>query len=152
MSGDRFPGRRPRPRSGGALAGLALALATGLAAGLAATLALAASPAAAEEILFKCYFDGVCDPDRMSCGPAGLDLRFRIDTETNAVEALGGTPTSTHSLVIGDRALTIVEAPVSGGASTTTIPTTGGWAVHSVNGFDGATLAPKQYFGQCAAL
>ncbi len=248
-------------------------------------LAVAApAPATSAEILFKCDFDGVCDPDRMSCGPAGLELRFRVDTGTNTVRPVGGppgggggafgsnrngpvgafggapggavgalggsrngtggafggnpggavgtlggnhngtggasggpvgafggnvngpggasggapggpvgafggspggpvgafggspggavgalggsrngtvgtlggspggSPTSRYSLVIGDRALTIIETPISGGTTTTTIPIGGGWAVHSVNGFNGAIIAPKQYFGQCAAM
>ena len=116
-------------------------------------LALAfAAPAAADEILFKCWFDGICDPDRMTCEGAGLDVRFRVDPATGAVEALGGEATSAYSLILGDRALTILEVPFSGGTTTTTIPTGGGWAVHSVNGFNGAEIAPKQYFGQCAAI
>ncbi len=115
-------------------------------------LALAATPAAAEEILFKCFFDGVCDPDRSTCEAAELDIRFKVDTETNAVERLGGEPTSSYSLILGDRAVTLLEVPISGGTATTTIPTGGGWSVHSDNGFNGADIAPKQYFGECAAM
>ena len=122
---------------------------------IAAALALvviAPVPVAAEEILFKCFFDGMCDPDRMKCEAAGLDVRFKVDTEINTVERLGGEPTSTFSLVLGDRALTVLEIPFSGGTTTTTIPTGGGWAVHSENGFNGADIAPKQYFGECTGI
>ena len=114
---------------------------------------LAAAPAAsAEEILFKCFFDGVCDPDRSKCEASELDVRFKVDAETNAVERLGGEPTSAYSLILGDRALTVLEIPFSGGTATTTIPTGGGWSVHSDNGFNGADIAPKQYFGECVAM
>ena len=118
----------------------------------AVALLLTPAPASAEEILFKCFFDGVCDPDRMTCEASGLDVRFKVDTETNAVEQLGGEPTSAFSLILGDRALTVLEVPFSGGTVTTTIPTGGGWAVHSDNGFNGADIAPKQYFGECTGV
>ncbi len=118
----------------------------------AVALLLAPAPATAEEILFKCFFDGVCDPDRMKCEASGLDIRFKVDIETNAVEPLGGEPTSAYSLILGDRALTVLEVPFSGGTATTTIPTGGGWSVHSVNGFNGADIAPKQYFGECTGV
>ena len=113
---------------------------------------LLAAPLAAEEILFKCFFDGVCDPDRMKCEASELDVRFKVDTETNEVEQLGGEVTSAYSLILGDRALTVLEVPFSGGTVTTTIPTGGGWSVHSVNGFNGADIAPKQYFGECTGV
>ena len=113
---------------------------------------LAPLPAAAEEVLFRCWFDGVCDPDRGACDAAELDLRFKVDTETNAVTRLGGTLTSAYSLILGDRSLTMLEVPISGGTATTTVEIGGGWAVHSDNGFDGAALAPKQYFGECQVM
>ncbi len=118
----------------------------------AALLAAAPAPLAADEILYRCFFDGVCDPDRSKCEGAALDIRFRVDTATGAVERLGGDATSRYSLILGDRALTMLEIPVSGGTATTTVPTGGGWSVHSDNGFNGADIAPKQYFGECTGL
>lgn len=115
-------------------------------------LLLAPAPLVAEEILFRCFFDGVCDPDRMKCEAAGLDIRFKVDTETNTVDRLAGEPTSAFSLILGDRALTVLEVPISGGTVTTTIPMDGGWSVHSDNGFNGAEIAPKQYFGECTGV
>ncbi|MCI2398329.1 hypothetical protein [Aliiroseovarius subalbicans] len=120
--------------------------------GLAVALGLASGAAQAEEILFKCLFDGVCDPDRSKCESADLDLRFKVDTEANTVTRLGGNTTSRFSLILGDRALTMLEVPISGGTATTTVLMDGGWAVHSDNGFEGANLSPKQFFGECQAL
>ncbi len=125
--------------------------AAGAGAALMLGLTLAPAPLAAEELLFKCYFDWVCDPNR-TCTDADLDLRFKVDTETNEVERLGGNPTSTFSLLLGDRGLTMLEVPISGGASTTTVQISNGWAVHSDNGFSGADLAPKQYLGECVTM
>ena len=116
-----------------------------------ASLSLAPSPAAAEEVLFKCYFDWVCDPNR-KCIDAGLDLRFKVDVEANTVVRLGGEATSSFSLILGDRGLTMLETPISGGTATTTVQISNGWAVHSDHGFDGPDMAPMQYLGDCQTM
>jgi hypothetical protein len=113
--------------------------------------AVAPAPALAEEITFKCYFDWVCDPNR-KCQDAGEDIRFKVDVENNAVTRLGGNEMSQFSLILGDRALTILEITISGGTTTTTIKVSNGEAVHSVNGIEGNTLTPFQYLGECVNL
>lgn len=124
-----------------------------MARGLLMVMACAAMPslASADSFVFRCYFDWVCDPNR-SCTDAGKDIRFRIDPETNAVERLGGNDLSDFSLILGDRAVTILETPISGGATTTTILNADGSAVHSENAIDGRVLAPMQYLGTCVAV
>lgn len=127
----------------------ALGLATSLAIGLAA--GIAPAPAVAEEVFFKCHFDWDCDPNR-KCTDADLNLGFHVDTETNSVSKVGGDPTSTFSLILGDRGVTILETMLSGGTATTTVSIMGGDAVHSTQPFDGMDLAPHQYLGECVTL
>ena len=117
----------------------------------AALAVLLALPAQAEEVIFRCYFDWVCDPNR-KCQDAGEDIRFRVNLETNGVERLGGNALSKFDLLLGDRALTVLERPVSGGIATTTIMLSGGDAVHSENLIDGRVLSPMQYLGQCTPV
>ena len=88
-----------------------------------AALALAvlfAPPVAAEEVIFRCWFDWMCDPNTR-CADAAEDIRFRVDVEANTVTRLGGNALSQFDLLFGDRALTVLERPVSGGTATTTI-------------------------------
>lgn len=122
-----------------------------LGAALALTMGAAPAPVAAEEVLFKCYFDWVCDPNR-KCIDADLDLRFKVDIDNNTVTRLGGNETSSFSLILGDRGVTMLETPISGGPSMTTVQISNGWAVHSDHGFDGADMAPMQYLGECTTL
>ncbi len=114
---------------------------------IAAALAFA-MPAQAEEVLFKCTFDWRCDPNR-KCDDAWLDLRYKVDVETSAVTRLAGDPLTEASLILGDRALTILEAPVSGGTATTTVMLTDGEAVHTDHAIEGVTLSPMIYLGEC---
>lgn len=114
-----------------------------------ALLAVLAAPVSAEEVIVKCFFDYVCDPNR-KCDNATLDLRFRLDSDTNAVERIGGNGTSEFSLILGDRAITVLEQPITGGANTTTILTETGDSVHSANRIDGRALEPRQYVGLCS--
>jgi len=109
------------------------------------------APAAAEKVIFKCHFDWVCDPNR-ACADAGLDVRFRVNLETNAVERLGGDALTGAGLILGDRAITILETPVSGGAATTTVMITDGEAARSENLVEGVTLTPMQYLGECITI
>ncbi len=113
-------------------------------------LALAPAQLAAEEILFRCWFDWVCDPNTR-CDHAGEDIRFRVDSETNTVSRIGGNELSAFSLILGDRALTVLETPISGGTTTTTIMIDTGNAVHSENAVSGRDLSPRQYLGECIA-
>ncbi|PSL19425.1 hypothetical protein [Shimia abyssi] len=113
-----------------------------------ALLALAPLAAQAEEHIFRCYFDWVCDPNT-KCNHAGEDIRFKINIETNAVSRIAGNPLSDFDLIIGDRAITVLERPISGGTTTTTILTDNGDAVHSENAVDGRSLVPRQYLGNC---
>lgn len=108
----------------------------------------AIGPAQAGELFFKCQFDWVCDPNR-SCGDAALDLRFAVDEETQAARRVGGSDTSVFSVILGDRAVTLLEVPISGGVSVTTVTTRDGAAVHSENALQGTTLEPRQYIGFC---
>ncbi len=119
---------------------LVLALAAGI-----------APPVQAEEVIFRCFFDWMCDPNR-KCIDAGEDIRFRVDLETSTVERIGGNDLSQFDLILGDRALTILERPISGGTATTTIMVSGGDAVHSENLIDGRLLSPRQYLGQCTPV
>jgi hypothetical protein len=112
------------------------------------SLTLLATPASAESVLFKCFFDWSCDPNR-KCQNAGLDVRFRVDTDTNGVTRLGGDPLVTPSMIFGDRAITILEEPISGGLATTTIMLNSGEAVRSENLITGRLLTPMQYLGSC---
>ncbi|WP_068111542.1 hypothetical protein [Tropicimonas marinistellae] len=118
----------------------------------AAGLAVCAAPALAEEvILFKCFFDWKCDPNR-ACGDAALDRRIKHFTETNAVELLGGDPLSRMAVQIGDRSVSFLEMQISGAVDVTTVKITNGEAVHSTHRIDGMTLTPEQYLGECVAL
>jgi len=106
----------------------------------------------AREIILKCYFDWVCDPNR-KCQDAGENIRFRVNVAENTVSRIGGDPLSKFMLVPGDRALTILERPISGGVSTTTMMLTGGGdAVHSENAVTVRTLTPMQYLGTCTGV
>ncbi|MDJ0993985.1 MAG: hypothetical protein QNI90_10450 [Dinoroseobacter sp.] len=107
-----------------------------------------AQPAQAEEFIFRCFFDWVCDPNR-TCQDAGEDIRFRVNPETNAVARIGGNDLSSFTLLIGDRAVTVLEQTISGGTTTTTIMTEDGFAVHSENAITGQLLTPMQYLGTC---
>ncbi len=109
---------------------------------------LLAQPVQAEEFVFRCFFDWACDPNR-TCQDAAQDVRFRVDPETNAVSRIGGNDLSAYSLLIGDRAVTILEQTISGGTSTTTIMTEDGFSVHSENLVTGQLLTPMQYLGTC---
>jgi len=107
-----------------------------------------AGPAQADEIIFRCVFDWVCDPNR-TCQDAGEDIRFRVNTETNEVVRIGGNELSRFTLLIGDRSVTVLEQQNSGATTTTTILTEGGFAVHSENTITGQLLTPLQYLGSC---
>ena len=112
---------------------------------------LSASPAQAESVIFKCVFDWSCDINR-SCQDAMLDVRFRTDVETTSAERLGGDPTVALEVILGDRALTFLERPISGGAATTTVMIDNGDAVRSENLVTGRLLTPMQYLGSCMTL
>ena len=113
---------------------------------------ITAAPAVqAEEVIFKCWFDWSCDPNR-TCQDAGLDIRFRVDADTNAVSRIGGDPLIVMSLIFGDRAVTILEQPISGGLATTTVMISNGNAVRSENLVTGRDLTPMQYLGTCQTL
>ena len=114
-------------------------------------LALAPAPGSAEEMLFRCYFDWMCDPNR-TYQDAGLDIRYRLDTETNQATRIGHSGPGRIDAVIGDRAVTFVETPISGGLSTTTVLLGSGDAVHSTHAIDGVTMTPLQYLGNCVAM
>lgn len=111
-------------------------------------MAMLSTPVMADEILFKCYFDWGCDPNT-KCSDADLDIRFKLDTETNEVTRVGGNQLSTFSTLIGDRAVTFLEIPISGGTTTTTISTQNGLAVHSEHTIEGIDISPRQYLGEC---
>ena len=112
------------------------------------SLLLAATPAHAEQVLFICYFDWVCDPNT-KCTEADADIRFRVDIDANTVERIGGNSLSQFRLLLGDRALAILEQTISGGVTTTSIMVDSGDAVHSENSIKGTTLSPRQYLGRC---
>ncbi|MCA0873397.1 hypothetical protein LCL97_21405 [Seohaeicola saemankumensis] len=118
---------------------------------LIATTSLTTLPARAEQVVFRCFFDWVCDPNT-KCDHAGEDIRFRVDLETNSVERIGGNRLSEFNLLLGDRAITVLERPVSGGTVTTTLMLDGGDAVHSENLISGRELAARQYLGECTAF
>jgi hypothetical protein len=119
-------------------------------AGIAASVLLSALPAQAQaqDMLFRCTFDWVCDPNR-KCQDAQLDIRFKLNSETNQASRIGATGPGTTNVIIGDRAATFVETPISGGVSTTTVKLSDGEAVHSSHAIDGTTLSPMQYLGNC---
>ena len=108
--------------------------------------------AQAETIGFRCSFDGVCNPDATTCGAADLGMFYKLDTETSAVERVGSDGLSKLSAVYGDRAVSFVEIPISGGVSTTTILLDSGVAVYSSHAVEGVLLEPRQYFGTCAVF
>lgn len=108
-------------------------------------------PVQAEELVLKCWFDWVCDPNR-KCQDAGEDIRFKVDTEANSVSRIGGNPLSRFELVLGDRALTVLERPISGGVMTTTMMLGSGTAVHSENAVTGRELTPRQFVGECVGV
>ena len=120
----------------------------GLAAAFVLLLVMAAAPVRAEEVIFRCIFDWVCDPNR-TCSDVAEDIRFRIDLEASTVERIGGNPLSAFQLLLGDRALTVLELPISGGTTSTTIMVDSGDAVHSANHIEGRILEPRQYVGRC---
>ncbi|TCL09430.1 hypothetical protein BXY66_1477 [Shimia isoporae] len=115
---------------------------------VASLLGLMAAPVHADQFIYRCWFDWGCDPNT-KCDHAGEDVRFRVETETNVVERIGGNPLSVFELVLGDRAVTILERPISGGTTTTTIMLDSGEAVHSENAVSGRDLAPRQFVGEC---
>ncbi|MDU8926912.1 hypothetical protein RXV86_05910 [Alisedimentitalea sp. MJ-SS2] len=113
-----------------------------------------ALPAQAEEVVIKCYFDWSCDINR-KCQDADIDVRFRADAETGTVKRIGGGAMSQLDeleLILGDRAITILEKPISGGAATTTLMISNGDAVRSENLITGIRLTPMQYLGQCQTV
>lgn len=118
---------------------------------LTAIIPLTALPAQAEQVVFRCFFDWVCDPNT-KCDHAGEDIRFRVDLEANTVERIGGNPLSAFDLLLGDRAITFLERPISGGTVTTTVMIDGGDAVHSENLITGRDLTARQYLGNCTAF
>ena len=89
---------------------------------------------------------------KLVCQDAGLDARFKVDLETNDVSRIGGNALSQFSLILGDRAITILETPISGGTATTTVKISDGEAVHSENLITGNTLTPMQYLGECVTF
>ena len=115
------------------------------------TMAATTPPARAEQLVVRCFFDWVCDPNR-KCVDAGEDVRFRVDTEAQTVSRIGGNDLSTFELLIGDRALSVLEKPISGGTVTTTFLLDSGSAVHSENLITGRDLTPRQFLGECNAL
>lgn len=115
-----------------------------------AAVAVCTGPAAAEDVVFRCAFDWVCDPNTR-CDHAAKDIRFRVDVAAGTVSRLGGNNLSDFELLLGDRAITVLERPVSGGAVTTTIMLADGTAVHSENLVTGRELTPMQYVGNCFA-
>ena len=118
---------------------------------LAASLVLA-SPVAAEEVIFRCYFDWMCDPNR-KCSDAELDVRYKVDLETEAAERIGMKSDLVElDMIFGDRAITILEKPISGGLTSTTLMINDGAAVRSENEVKGRDLAPFQYLGQCISM
>lgn len=110
---------------------------------------IVAGPVSAQEMFFKCYFDWVCDPNR-SCQQADLDIRYKVDLDSQTAERLGGNELSDFQIILGDRAVSFLEIPISGGVSTTTVSTMNGDAVHSENAISGIRLEPMQYIGQCS--
>lgn len=112
---------------------------------------VAALPVSAEEVILKCYFDWGCDPNR-KCDHADLDIRFRANMETNTVEPVGRKGLSEYELIFGDRAITVLERPISGGVNSLTFLITGGHAVYSRNHIAGIDLEPAQYLGECVPL
>lgn len=113
---------------------------------------LFASPLAAEEIIFRCYFDWVCDPNR-KCDHADMDVRYKVDLDTEAAERIGMNSDLVElEMIFGDRAITIMEKPISGGLTSTTLMINDGTAVRSENEVKGRDLAPFQYLGQCISM
>lgn len=104
-----------------------------------------------EEVVFRCFFDWSCDPNR-KCQNANLDVRFRANPATNEVSRIGGDPLVELELFLGDRAITIQELPISGGMTTTTLMINSGDAVRSENVITGRELTPMQYLGSCQTL
>ena len=121
---------------------------------LASFASLAPLAAQAEEvILFKCFFDWKCDPNR-KCDNASLDLRIKHDTDTNEAEILGGqgSPLDKVGVHIGDRSVSFLSYQVAGSVDVTTIALMDGEAVHTSHRMDGTTMNPEQYLGECVAL
>ncbi|WP_299355658.1 hypothetical protein [uncultured Shimia sp.] len=111
-----------------------------------------AVPAAAEGIIFKCFFDWKCDPNR-KCDHDGVDIRYKVDLETEVAERIGMKSDLIElEMIFGDRAITIMEKPISGGITTTTLLIDNGDAVRSENEISGRDLAPMQYLGQCISM
>ncbi len=118
----------------------------------ASVIAFSPVPAQADEvILFKCFFDWKCDPNR-KCIDADLDLRIKHNTDTNEAEVLGRSPLDQIGVHIGDRSVSFLAYQISGAVDVTTIKLMNGEAVHSTHKIDGITLTPMQYLGECAAL
>lgn len=118
---------------------------------MAASLILA-TPVSAEMAIFRCTFDWVCDPNR-KCDYANLDVRFKVDLVTEKVERIGKKNDLVElEMIFGDRAITILEKPISGGLTSTTLMINDGTAVRSENEIKGHDLAPMQYLGECISM
>jgi hypothetical protein len=112
-------------------------------------LAGAALPLRAGEGVFGCFFDWACNPDTARFEGTSEDFRFMADLETHAVPHLGGDPLIQASLILGGRAVTILEMPVSGGtAAAATIRISNGEAVRSDHRIPGNTPGPRQLPGE----
>ncbi|MHC0052909.1 hypothetical protein [Actibacterium sp. D379-3] len=110
--------------------------------------ALAPLPVLADPITFSCTFDWVCDTQ--TCAAADLRLRIRLDSSTSEATIPGQTDPASIAVFIGDRAVSFVEVPISGGVRATTVKLATGEAVHSRNRIDGTDLTPDQYLGTCS--
>ncbi len=111
---------------------------------LIATTSLTALPARAEHVALHYFFDWVRDPNT-KCDHAGEDIRIRVDLETNMTQRIGANRLSEFNLFLGNRAITILERPVSGGRETTTLMLDSSDAVHSENLIPGRGLTARQY-------
>ncbi len=124
-----------------------------LALGILSTSAAAQETAPEEVILFKCYFDWKCDPNR-KCDHADLNLRIRHNTDSNEATFVGdhGSPLDRIGVHIGDRSVSFLSYQVSGAVDVTTVALMDGEAIHTSHRIKGITMTPEQYLGECIAL
>ena len=119
---------------------------TDVLAGLGA-LASCASPAAAQQLTFRCEFVDYCGMDR-TCDRYGLRGEYHVDLAEERAHVLGALGQAPLVVIPTADGVTFVEVTPSGNVMTTTIARDGA-AVHSRNAIIGGELSPSQYYGTC---